>query len=109
MGPTAGAAGSLPPSSNPYSPGSGSYYSQPTPSTTAPANSTSPYAPGGTAPASGSDPSEPAYRPGSMRTSGDLSPRSINNLLPAASFSSTSGTSGVVPASYQVQTPDARY
>src|SRR5208282_3116404 len=113
VGGTAAAAG-LPANSNPYSPGSGSYtpaansyYSQPATSTSPPANSTSPYPAAGAAPSGGSDSGEAPYKPGSLRNTSEFSPRSINSLSPA-SLGSSSGSSGVVPASYS-QTPDARY
>ncbi len=91
------AASGLPPSSNPYTPAAGSVYSQPANSTSTP-KATSPYPSSGVAPA-GSDSGEPAYRPGSTRTSGDFSPRSTSGLSPSSLGSSSSG-SEVVPAGY---------
>jgi len=97
-----GAAGGLPPASNSYVPGANSYtpaagsvYS-PAGSSTAP-NATTPYPSTGAAPAA-SDSTDPAYRPGSTRASGDL-PRNTSSLFPSSLGSNSSG-SGVVSAGY---------
>jgi hypothetical protein len=83
------------PASTPYTPGAGSAYSQP--AATAPKAAT-PYPATGTAPAN-SDAGEPAYRPGSTRTSGDLLPRGAGGLT-SGMPGSTAGGSTVVPAGY---------
>ena len=101
-----GAASGLPPSSNPYTPASGSVYSQPAASTSRTGARRAPYPSSGAAPPASSDSGEPAYRPGSTRTSGDFSPRNISSLSPSSLGSNSSG-SGVVPAGY-TQTSDAR-
>jgi hypothetical protein len=86
-------------------PATGSVYSQPAPSTSAP-SATNPYAPSGTTTPANSDSGEPAYRPGSMKTSGEFSPRNISSLSPPPS--SGSANADVVPAGY-VQTSDTRH